>query len=308
MSRLAALLLLLVACSPSASTDEGPQAVATVYPLAWLAAEIAPEASVTALGTQGQDPHDLELSPQQRGAFESADVIAYLGDIGFQPQVEAAVATVSSEVVDAAEIAGEDRLLHAGDHGHADDAHADDAHADEEAVDPHLWFDAALMADVALAMGEAFAAADPEGAEDYTTNAERAANDLIAAGEQLSGMLDGCEHDEVIVGHEAYAYLLAPHGLVQHGISGAAGHSEASPADIAELTAEIREEGIPAVLSEPVEGRTDAEAVAREAGVEVIDVYSLDIVDSEQAEQGFPALLLQQAEAVAEAAQCAGAP
>ena len=304
MSRVVAVLLLLVAaCSPSTPDAEGLQVIATVYPLAWLATEIAPDATITSLGARGQDPHDLELSPQQRTALESADVIAYLGDIGFQPQVEAAVSSATGQVVDAAEIAGDDRLLHPGDHGHADD----DAGA-TEAVDAHLWFDAALMAEIALAMGDAFAKADPQGAEQYTANAERASNDLVAAAEQMGAMLADCEHSEVIVGHEAFAYLLAPHGLVQHGISGAGGHSEASPADIAELTAEIREQGIPAVLSEPVEGRTDAEAVAREAGVEVVDIYSLDIVEPEQASEGFPALLLQQAEAVAQAAQCAGAP
>ena len=305
MSRAAVLLLLLLAsCGPSSSADdEGVQVVATVYPLAWLAQEVAPDASVASLGARGQDPHDLELTPQQRSAFASADVIAYVGPIGFQPQVEAAIPDATGEVVSAADIAGDERLLHAGDHGHAD------AEAQESAqIDAHLWFDAALMAEVAISMGEAFAEADPANSDLYIANAANASEDLVAVAEQVAGMLSGCEHDEVIVGHEAFAYLLAPHGLVQHGISGAGGHNEASPADIATLTAEIREQGIPAVLSEPVEGRTDAEAVAREAGVDIIDVYSLDIVEEEQASRGFPALLLQQAEAVAQAADCAGAP
>ena len=299
----ALMLVLLAACTSSSSGEEELQVVATVYPLAWLAAEIAPEASVTSLASRGQDPHDLELTPQQRGAFEAADVVAYLGDVDFQPQVEAAISSASGQVVSAAEIAGESRLLHIGDHGHADEGIGE-----AEVVDAHLWFDATIMADIAVAMGAAFAEADPDGAEQYTANADRVSQDLLAAAEQVGGMLADCEHAEVIVSHEAFAYLLAPHGLEQHGISGAGGHSEASPADIATLTAEIREEGIPAVLSEPVEGRTDAEAVAREAGVEIIDIYSLDIVDSEQSSTGFPPLLLQQAEAVAQAAQCAGAP
>jgi zinc transport system substrate-binding protein len=302
------LFLLLASCTPSSSADdEGLQVVATVYPLAWLAAEIAPEASVTSLSARGQDPHDLELTPQQRSAFESADLVAYLGPIDFQPQVEAAISGVSGEVVSAADIAGDDRLRHAGDdHAHEDeDGESDDD--ESEIVDPHLWFDAAVMADIALRMGDAFATADPDNAEQYTATAAVVADDLAAVDEQVAGMLGACEHDEIIVSHEAYGYLLAPHGLAQHGISGAGGHSEASPADIAALTAEIREEGIPAVLSEPVEGRTDAEAVAREAGVEIIEIYSLDIVDDEQAAEGFPALLVQQAEAVAQAAQCAGA-
>ena len=108
----------------------------------------------------------------------------------------------------------------------------------------------------------------------------------------------------MFVGPEAFAYLLEPYGLTQRGISGAAGHSEPSPQDIRALADEIEAQALPAVLSEPVEGRTDAEAVAREAGVDVIEVWSLDIVDSEQAQRGYPALLEEQARAVATAAQC----
>ncbi|HVM19216.1 MAG TPA: metal ABC transporter substrate-binding protein [Egibacteraceae bacterium] len=313
----------------AADAGEGVTAVASVYPLAWMAEAVAPGADVEYLAARGQDPHDLELSPRQRGTLESADVVAYLGAIDFQPQVEAAVSDAGGEVVDVADIVGDDALLHYDadahshdeedahgddDHGHDDGGHGhddDDAgeenddHADEgEAVDPHVWFDAGLMAQVAERVGEAFATADPDNAEAYRSNASEVAAELEALDEEIAGLLGDCTFDEVIVSHEAYAYLLEPHGLEQHGVSGAGGHGEATPQQIANLVDEVREQGIPAVLTEPVEGRADAETVAREAGVELIDIYSLDIVDDEQAAQGYPALLRQQADAVAQAAEC----
>ncbi len=58
------------------------------------------------------------------------------------------------------------------------------------------------------------------------------------------------------------------------------------------------------LFDEHVEGRTDAEAVAREAGVDVVDISSLDILAPEQQGKDFPALLVEQAEAVAVAAEC----
>jgi len=300
----------------AAPTEPVPplQAVATVYPLAWVLEQVAPAADVQWLAAAGQDPHDMELTPSQRAAVEQADVVAYLGDIDFQPQVETAVGDAGGVVVDAAEVLGGDALRtydgHAhddeDDHGHSHDDEADDHAGEEGSVDPHLWFDARLLAQLAEAAGAAFAEADPDRADDYRANAEQTAQELDALAGQVDALLTGCRHDEVIVSHEAYAYLLEPHDLEQHGISGAGGHSEASPRAIAELAEEIREHGLPAVLTEPVEGRRDAEAVAAEAGVELIEIYSLDIVDEAQAARGFPDLLREQAEAVAEAAGCGG--
>ena len=293
--------LLTVACTgaPDAADGAGVTAVAAVYPLAWLAEQVAPDAEVTSLAAAGMDPHDLELTPAQRASLEQADVAAYLGPIDFQPQVEAAVAGRQGEVVDAAQVLGEELLLNI----EAPDEDVDEARG----LDPHVWFDPLLMAELATASGESFATADPERAETYRANAEALRTQMLELADEIAAKLERCKHDEIIVSHAAYAYLTAPHGLEQHGISGAAGHAETSPADLAELAEEITSAGIPAVLAEPVEGRADAETVAREAGVELIEIYALDIVDEATAEKGFPTLLLEQADAVARAAECAGA-
>lgn len=287
-------MLPLVACGTSSSGDTAG-AVATAYPLAWLVAEIVPEMELTSLAAGGQDPHDLELTPRQRATVETAGLVVYLGDIGFQPQVEAAIPDAQGQVVDVSEILGEALQPIPGSHG-------DDDH--ETAADPHFWFDATLMARVATAIGDAAATAEPSGAETYRANAADVASRLDDLAAEITAMLSGCRHATVVVSHEAYQYLLEPAGLEQHGVSSAAGHSGASPQDIAGLAAEIREQDLPAVLTEPVAGRTDAEAVAAEASVELIDIYSLDVVDDEQAARGFPALLREQAAAVAKAAEC----
>lgn len=275
---------------------EGMLAVATVFPLAWLAEEVAPGAEVEFLGARGQDPHDLELSPANREAFETADVLLYMGDIDFQPQVEAATADATGEVVDVAAVAGQERLLPL-----EEDAHDDD----RGAIDPHVWFDPAVMADVARQVGEAFAAADPDHAEEYAANAAAVAEELEGLQAEIDEQLADCRLDTVIVSHEAYAYLLEPRGLEQEGISGAGGHSEASPQRLAELTEFIRERDIPAIAAEPVEGRADAEALAREADAELVEIDPLAVAEEEQRSAGFPQALRGQAAAFATALDCA---
>lgn len=319
---LAALSLLAAACGADSGADvpaaDGDPtagdvtsgdvtAAAAVYPLAWLAEEIAPDARVEFLGAGSQEAHGLELTPGQRASVESSDVLLYLGDIGYQPQIEDAADAAAGEVVDVSAVAGPDRMLAVDDaHAH-EDAHGEgeDGHAAED-LDPHVWFDASIMADVAVAVGEAFAAVDPDNASTYTANAERVREELLGVSEEVGQVLgQDCRFDEAIVSHAAYGYLLEPFGSGQHAVVGvASGEAGASSAELAELAAEIEAEGFTHVLAEPVEGRADAEAVASETGAELLDVYPLDVVDDEQARQGYPDLLRQQADTFATALGC----
>ncbi len=313
----ASLSVALAACGgegaapPGAVGDgAGVTAVAAVYPLAWLAERVAPDAEVALLDAGGLEAHDLELSPGQRRAIEAADVVVFVGHIGFQPQVEEAIASSGGEgeVVSLAEVAGPDRLLEpaAGDQGEEGDEHAGEVEADEEpVVDPHIWFDLEVMAETAVRAAEAFAASDPENAVTYRENAKRLGEELADLEGELDETLGGeCRHREVIVSHQAYGYLLEPFGVEQRGITGIDPSAGASSAVVGELVEEIRREGFQHVLTEPVEGRDGAETVAREADVELLEISPLDAVTPDQARAGFVSLVRSQAAQFATALGC----
>ncbi len=308
------------AAAASASEPLGAEplsVVATTYPLAWLAQRIAPHAHVHGLTSQASDPHDLELSPDDRGAIEQADLVAYVGDIGFQPQVEEAIAASPAVALPLTLAAQE--LLTREDGGPADggeqvgeggDPAADDPGRDARehgAVDAHLWLSPAIMADYAGLLADELAELDRASAHVYRRNADQVADELAALSDELDAILSDCAFEQAIVSHAAYAYLLQPRRLEQQGISGGAGHAEASPQRLAELTAVIRELGISAVLSEPVEGREDAEALAAEAGVDLLEINPLgSSLTEQQMARGYPVLLREQAETFAKALDCDG--
>lgn len=282
--------VLLVACgAPAPQVGTAPSVVTTVFPLSWMAQQIAPEAALTFLGAGGHDPHDVELGTQDRVALEQADVVAHVGPVAFQPQVEDALGDRTDGVVSILDVLGEGAFL---------------AARDDDRLDPHIWFAPALMADVAAALGEALAAADAEAAAGYRERARAVDAQLRALNVELDQILSDCEHDEAVVSHEAYAYLLVPRGLDQHGVAGVDPEGGASPAALAELADRIRAEGITAVLAEPIEGRADAEALAREADVALLDIDPLESVTPEQAARGYPALLREQAQTFATALDC----
>ncbi len=320
---LAVLSLLAAACGGSATSSSAGspgnvratgggdlQVVAAVYPLAWVAREVAPHVELDLLNQGGREAHDLDISPPQRAAIETADVVLYTGDIDYQPQVEEAIPAAQGEVVSAAEVAGDGALLAASADAHEDEGEGDDHtddHPDEDGgVDPHLWFNPAIMAEVAVATGEAFAAADPDNAEAYRQNAAAVSQQLTGLGDDLDTLLGGdCAFDEAIVSHAAYAYLLDPYDKTQHAVTNVSAEGDASAGELAEIVGEIREEGSTHVLAEPVEGREGAEAVATEAGVELLEISPLDAVTDEQAATELPDLVRAQAEAFATALGCA---
>ncbi len=297
--------LVVMACGQSETTAPGDvSAVAAVYPLAWMAERVAPAADVTLLNAGGLEAHDLEVTPEQRRAIETSDVVLFVGDIDYQPQVEEAVGAAGGEVVSLAEVAGRERLLAPSSDAHAGE---DDAHAGEEeaTVDAHMWFDPEIMAHAALRTGEAFAAADPANAETYRANAETLRADLAGLQAELGGLLGGeCRHDEAIVSHQAYAYLLEPFGVAQQGVTGINPEAGASSGELAELVREIEAQGFEYVLTEPVEGRDGAETVAREAGAELLEISPLDAVADEQVDADFIGLVREQAEQFALALDC----
>ncbi len=320
MHRLVALLapmpLLIAACGESGTAaSEDVSAVAAVYPLAWIAEQVAPDAEVALLSAGGLEAHDLEITPDQRKRIETSEVVLFVGDIGYQPQVEDAVVVADGEVVSLAEVAGANRLLEPTEDAHEDEeaeaeitegeVEDDDAGEEEATVDAHIWFDPAVMADAASRTGDAFAAADPDNAEIYQGNAEELRSQFTALEGELGEILGGdCRHDEAIVSHQAYGYLLAPFGVAQHGVTGINPEAGASSRELGELVNEIRADGVEHVLTEPVEGREGAETVAREAGVELLEIFPLDAVTDDQAEAGFIALVSEQAEQFAVALGC----
>lgn len=282
-----------------AALGQGLEAATSVFALAALAQDIAPAAEITLVGAGGQDPHSLELSPEDRRAIEDADVVLYMGELGFQPQVERAVADAAGQVVSAAEAVGEQRLLG----GPGDDP------AEDGDPDPHVWLAPRLMSDVATAIGEAFARVDPDHADAYGEAATAAAEELEAAEAGIDARLSGCAHTRVVLGHEAWAYLLEPRGVEQVGVSGTGGHGGASPQRLAELADLIEEADLPGVFAEPVEGRAHAEAVAREADVELFEVDPLDApADADEwLERGYLDLLMEQVDTFAAGLRCDGA-
>lgn len=148
-----------------------------------------------------------------------------------------------------------------------------------QAIDPHWWLDASLMAQAARRVGQELAALDPAHAGLYRANAEREAKALDALHAELKRTLTPIKGAKLVTFHNAFGYFARAYGLEvaatlapMHGI-------EPSVQSMAKAVQTIRRTGAKAVFAEPQLPPGPARTVAREAGV---PLFTLDPEGSAQ--------------------------
>ncbi|MGI5425668.1 metal ABC transporter substrate-binding protein [Streptomyces sp. CA-179760] len=257
----------LTACSSdSAATGntEKFDVVASFYPMAFLAEQIGGDhANVTSLTEPGQEPHDLEISTQQRAQLEEADAALFLK--GLQPAVDEAVSQTGIQTkIDAAS------LTHLEDHGGAGHSHeGEEGHSEEEehGRDPHVWLDPVKYAEIAQGVGKAFEKADPDHAADYKKNTQALVKKLNGLNSDFENGLKDSKSKVFFTNHAAFGYLAERYGLTQEAISGVDPESEPSAARVKELQQEAKADGVTTVFYETLVSDRTAKTLARDANL-----------------------------------------
>ncbi len=262
-----ALMLAASGCGSEDTTDEAAtgagsmQVVVGFYPLEFLAERVGGDlVEVSNLAQPGAEPHDLELAPQQIEEIAEADVMLYLSE--FQPAVDDAVAQnaedSSLDLLTATDLAeGYEEL------GHEEEAGEEH---EESGLDPHVWLDPTKYAEVATAVAQRMAEADPDNAQAYTDNADTLVDELTALDEQFAEGLADCERDEIVTTHNAFGYLAARYDLEQVGIAGLSPEEEPSAQRLAEIQNFAAEHGTTTIFYEEAVSPEYAQTVADEVG------------------------------------------
>jgi zinc transport system substrate-binding protein len=235
----------LPACSGQQET--GRTVVASIYPLAWAAERVAePGWEVVDLTPPGVEAHDVELSLEDRSAIQEADVIVYMGDIGFQPQVESAVDDASGRVVDAASFVVGDGAA---------------------ARDPHIW----LLPQHMVRIAEAITSRIPD------SSPREVQADLVELGEAYTMGLGDCRYETALVSHEAFGYLADDYGFRQFGLAGVTPEGEPTAGRLTEARRLIEVGEAGAVFYEAGgESQRAIDNLAADAGVPALPLSTLE--------------------------------
>jgi len=239
-------------CSDSSSADEDTvRVVATTTQTADFARVIGGDrVTVYDIVKAGVDPHDFEPSPADIDALAGADVIVQNG-VGLEHWLD-----------DAIDSAGGDGTL-------VDTSEDVEVNGD----DPHIWHDpdnAKLMCEAIAAVLEA---ADPDGADSYRENLADYSAELDDLDAEIQGQIDTLTNKKMVTNHDAFSYYIDHFGLEFVGsvIPSFDTSAELSGAEIDDLVAKIKAEGVTAVFSESSLPPKTAEAIASEAGVQIIE-------------------------------------
>jgi zinc transport system substrate-binding protein len=259
LERIAAVVA--ASCSLVSCTDVAPgtrTAVASLYPLAFATQRVAgPRWDVIDLTPPGAEAHDVELSLADRSDLQRADLVVYLGDLGFQPQVEAAVRDLERTA-----LAVGDDLATRNLGGSAD---------------PHVWLDPSAMATIAEGIATRLAAIDPSGEAGYTDRGEALRTELAALDREYAESLSSCRHDILIASHEAFGYLTAQYGLRQIGLTGPTPESEPTAERLQTVEALLQSGEAGAVFFEASgDAQGIAESVAADTDVPALPLSTLE--------------------------------
>jgi zinc transport system substrate-binding protein len=246
-------------CGGAATPD---QIVASFYPVAFAAAEIAPpRAKVVDLTPAGAEPHDVELKPSDTGRIGRARLVLYFGR-GFQPAVQKAVEATHAHAVDL--LAGQRLASGPSESGAA-------------TPDPHVWLDPVRYARIGRAIGLALHR------EQAAHRFEARLRDLDA--EYRRG-LARCTRRTIVTSHAAFGYLARRYGLRQLALEGLTPEAEPTPRALARLVHTVRQSGATTVFFEKLVSPKLAETVARDAHVEAAVLDPLEGLTPEAVSRG----------------------
>jgi zinc transport system substrate-binding protein len=287
---LSALAGLLAGCGGTSTADPRPQVLASAYPFAWAAQQVAgPDARVVDLVKPGVEPHDIELAPRQVGAVEKAALVVYLR--GFQPAVDDAVRESDrSARLDLTPVVQVQRLS---------------SDLDDETgsgIDPHVWLDPLRMTSVVRAVRDRLARVDPSHAAGYRARADAATAALRDLDALFRQQLTSCARRDIVTAHTAFAYLAGRYDLKQVGVTGLNPESEPAPARIAKVARYARAHDVGTVFFESRVDPKLAQTIASEIGAKT-DV--LDPVEGVEDGDDYLSVMRRNATALHRGLDCA---
>ena len=262
----------LASCAGSNDEASVPRIVVTYSALESIVSAIVGDAArVEVIVPNGTDPHDFEPSAKDVEMMSAAAVVVANG-LDLEEGLEDALIEVEKSGVS---------VFHIADHVTLREG------------DPHVWLDPLTLAE-----------AVPELAREI---GERIGVDLESAGAAVAASLgelnntvekriSTLESCVVITGHDSLGYFGARYGCEVIGsiIPGFSTAAEATAKDLAELKALAQAEGVKAIFTELGTPTDVADQLAKEVGVEVVEIATHLVPDG----GGYDEMMIALADAI----------
>ncbi len=222
----------VVAERPSVVAAERPSVVAAENFYGDVARQIGgPELPVTSiLSSPDQDPHLFEASPATARALAHARIVIYNG-VDYDPWMTKLIRATQG---------ADRRVLVAGDLVHR-----------QTGVNPHLWYDPAVMPAVASGLADALAAFDPAHAADYQQRLQAFTASLKPLEDKIAALRTRFAGTPVTATEPVFGYMANALGLVMRNERfqlAVMNDTEPRASDIAAFEADLKGRRVRALL------------------------------------------------------------
>jgi len=305
LAPLLGIALLVAACGgDTGSSEDRPLVVATTSTWGDVVSQIVgDDADVEVLIPRGADSHDYEPTSREVALLQEADLVVANG-LGLEEGLVDVLDSAAADGANILEVAPMLDPLPFADHDDADEEHEDEADEHGE-LDPHVWLDLTRV-DVAVGhIAERLSTVDDS--VDWPARAEEYAAELLEADEEATTILQVVADPDrrMVTNHEALGYFADRFDFEIIGVVFPGGSTLADPSssELAALVEEMQHEGVDTIFAETTSPTRLAEAVAAEAGEEVIvvELYTESLGEPGSGAETLIDLVLSNARLVADA-------
>ncbi len=255
---------------------------ASFYPYYDFAKKIGGESvDVHIIIPSGTEPHSFEPSAKVVAQLEEADVFIYNGAY-MEPWIDKVLNLLEGKDIYLVEAGKSVELIsYSGDPG--DESSGEHHHGE---YDPHIWVDPVNVIYISEKIKDTFISADNKNKDIYEENFNVFREELQNLDRAFKEGLKDAAERKIIVSHSAFGYLAKRYNLEQIAVAGISPHAEPSPKRLAELVKVARDNDMDHIFLEALASVKTAEILAEEANLELLTLYIVEGLTTEQQNEG----------------------
>ncbi|MGF7108880.1 metal ABC transporter solute-binding protein, Zn/Mn family [Treponema pedis] len=161
-------------------------------------------------------------------------------------------------------------------HGHEEGEEHDHHHGE---FDPHAWLSLTSAKIMVQNIEKGLSKADPENAQFYKENADKYIAELDMLLKDYTAKFESITNKHFVTGHAAFAYLCRDFKLEQNAVMGVFAEGEPNAKELAELVEYCKKNKVKVIFSEEAASPEISKTLAKELGVKVEKIYTIEIAE-----------------------------
>ncbi len=245
----------------SYASEQKIKIVASIVPLADFARQVGGDnVDVVLLLPPGASPHTFEPTPKTIQEISNAKIFIKIG-AGLEFWADKLIKATDRDITTIESTEGIE-LIQAYNQGHF--------HGKVQSADPHIWLDPVICIQIIKKIEKMLSRLDPANSSIYKKNASVYIKKLIDLDSEILNRVKAFRTKEFITFHSSWNYFSRRYGLSVTGVIEKGPGKEPTPKHLGKLLEELKRTKMKVVFAEPQFSTKIAEAIAQEAGAQVL--------------------------------------